>query len=73
MKQSKEEKILQELIDKVIEKDRDIQNRHEDEALRNATLETLTDMTELSVNEIKAIEREIRDKFKKNAKRNQFL
>lgn len=69
MKTGIEEKILQELIDKVIEKDRDIKNRHEEEALKYATFESLNEMTELSSNEIKAMEKEIRRSVFKKKKR----
>jgi hypothetical protein len=68
MKRSNEEKILKELIDKVIEKDRNIKERHEEDALLNATFETLQEMTELSAQEIKQMEKDIRLKMKKRAK-----
>ena len=69
MKKSIEDKILEELIDKVIDKDRDINERYETEALKNATLEVLTEMTNLSEEEIQAMENEIRKNLSKKSKR----
>ena len=69
MKKNLEDKLLQELIDRVIQKDRDIENRHEDTAIKNADKEALIEMTDLSVDEINKIEKDIRLEFRKKPKK----
>ena len=70
MKKTNQDKFLKELIKRVIQKDIDIQNRHEKEAVENATKEALIEMTEMSLEEINEIETRIRlDNFQKQEKR----
>ena len=69
MKKSLEEKLLNELIDRVIQKDRDIENRHEETTIKNANKEALIEMTDLSIDEINKIENDIRKEFSKKPKK----
>ncbi len=73
MKRKIEDKILEELRSRVFKKDKDINERHDQESLKNATKEALTEMTEMSLTEINKIEKSVRQDFlikqKKNRRR----
>ena len=60
----KKEILLKELIKQVIQKDQEIEARHEKEAIKNATKEALIEMTEMSLEEINKIETEISHSYK---------
>jgi len=70
MKNTNQNKLLKELIKRVIQKDNDIQNRHEKETIENATKEALIEMTNISLEEINEIEKKIHlDNFQKQKKK----
>jgi len=74
MKKISEEKLLEELRKRVLKKNRDIKLRHDEEDMEEATKEALIEMTELSKQEINAIEKEILLEYKaKQKKRNYYL
>ena len=72
MKKISEEKLLEELRKKVLEKDREIKLRHDEEDMEEATKEALIEMTELSRNEINNIEKDILLEFNTKQKKRNF-
>ena len=73
MKQKIEDKILEELIDRIIQKDREIKNRYEEESIRNATKEVLIEMTDLSGSEINKIEKDIRNSMRAKPRKSYLI
>ncbi|PID89523.1 MAG: hypothetical protein CSB01_01720 [Bacteroidia bacterium] len=73
MNKNTEKKILEELKKRVLERDKELRSHKDDENIKEATKEALTEMTILSRKEVDEIERKINAEIKAENKRKQKI